>query len=64
MNIINDTLYLIGGYSYEKQCSSFVYTLSLNTVSSIWSDMSPKGGLFQGEFPLFQAQYPYFHDKA
>ncbi len=52
VNIIDDTLYLIGGYSPEKQCSSNVYTLNLDTVSSDWSDLNPSGDIFERRFSL------------
>jgi hypothetical protein len=50
VNVIDDILYLIGGYSYEKQCSSNVYTLNLETISSNWVDLNPTGDIFDGKF--------------
>ena len=50
MNVINDTLYLIGGYSPDKQCSSNVYTLNLDTINSDWGDLNPSGDIFDGRF--------------
>ena len=50
MNIINDTLYLIGGYSPDDQCSSKVYTLNVDSASSDWTELNMVGGTFDGEF--------------